>query len=66
MHFWGNNNISKIGEEIGFFTGFLFFASALYLILRLLNKIPDIGYLYIPICVIIIYLIRLIIKSIKE
>ncbi|MBW2974836.1 hypothetical protein KY366_03895 [Candidatus Woesearchaeota archaeon] len=67
MQFEENNSIKKIGEETGFFFGMLLFCSLFYLILSILNKMPDyVRYAHVATGVIVIYLLGLIIKVIRK
>lgn len=62
-----NGIIYKLGLDAGFFTGFLLFASAFYLLMSLLNKVPAaVKYYHIVLFVIIVYFAGFIFLKVKN
>lgn len=62
-----NGRSYKLGLDAGFFTGFLLFASVLYLLLAILNKLPSaIKYYHAVLLVIIIYFAGIIFLKLKN
>ena len=51
-----NDNAYRLGVDIGFFAGFFLFASAFYLAMSLLRKLPAfVKYYHVVLFVIIVY-----------
>ena len=62
-----NDNAYKLGIDIGFFAGFLLFASAFHFIMNKFKKVPlFVQYYHIVLLVIVIYIIGLIFIKFKK
>lgn len=62
-----SENIHNIGEKTGFFAAFLLFASMLYLILTLTQKIPQsVKYYHVLFFVILVYIAGFLISKLRK
>ena len=67
MIFEQNNNIERLGEKIGYVFAYFLFTTVLFLILKLLNKIPNFwSYYNIMAITFVIALIGIVIKRFLE
>ena len=62
-----NDRKYKLGVDSGFFIGFLLFASAFYMLMSLLKKLPaSIRYYHVVLFVIIVYFVGFIFLKLRK